>query len=201
MATKTLALITGLVFLTAVLVFLAIQKEKPVTKSMPTQVASPSPTPRPKTQLYLFPNPVLLNKNTAEVSVIMDAKDNEVTAVQMELSYDPRSLSFISITPSDIFQGEKPMLNIIDKKNGRISYGLGLPASVQTGLTGQQEIARLLFTRNFYASQSASTPITFLPKSLVTAKGAQKSVLTETAGTVVLFSSPSANILRISPTR
>ena len=128
MSKKTIALITGLILLTVLLVGLAVKTSQP-SKTTPTpseDQTAPTVAVEAKTKLFMSPNPVTLTGNTATIAVKMDSQDNDITAVQMELSYDPKALSFVSITPSDIFSQGVPLLNTVDKKNGRISYAIGL---------------------------------------------------------------------------
>jgi hypothetical protein len=136
----------------------------------------------------MTPDPVTLTGNTASVNVGLDSQDNEITAVQMEISYDPKVLSFVSVTPSSLFAQGVPLINTVDKKNGRISYAVGLsPQQVSTPHTGKIEVATLEFTKVGSASGSTSTQIQFLPKSLVSARGVAQSVLKSTTGTTVRF--------------
>lgn len=185
MSKKTIALITGLVLLTVLLVSLAVQTSKPIQPA-PSVVES-EPTVEVEAKTILFMTPTVTGRS-ASVQVSMDSKDNEVTAVQMEISYDPKILSFVSASPSSIFSQGVPLINVVDKKNGRISYALGLsPQQAKSIHTGDTDVATLLFTKVGSASDSASTEVKFLPKSLVSASGVNTSVLKETRNALIVF--------------
>lgn len=191
MSRKTIALVVGLLLLTVLLVAIAMQTARPTTTTPPqdTTEQTPSPALEAKTRLFMSPNQVTLSGNTANITVMMDAQDNPVTAVQLEISYDPKVLSFVSVTPSGAFAEGVPLLNTIDRRNGRISYAIGLsPQQAASALTGESEVASLVFNRVGSASDSASTEVTFLPKSLVSATGISQSVLKESTGATVLLS-------------
>lgn len=189
MSKKTIGLVIGLLILTVFLVALAMQsaRQLPPPKE-DTSTTPPSPAVEAKTRLFMTPDPVSLTNNRATITVKMDSQDNKVTAVQMEVSYDPKVLSFVSITPSSVFAQGVPLLNTVDRRNGRISYAVGLsPQQAKNALTGESDVATLVFTKVGSATASASTPVEFLPKSLVSATGISQSVLKETVGTTILL--------------
>lgn len=102
---------------------------------------------------------------------------NKVTAVQLELQYDPKILTSVSIIPGSFFQKPDVLLNQIDPKTGRISYAFGV------GLTGQGVVGQgIAATLNFETKKGIDeeTAILFLPKTLVTAEGVTESVLKQT---------------------
>lgn len=184
MSKKTLALVIGLIVLTVILVAVAMRTTQPKVVP-PVEENEPEIAQEAKTKLYFEESPVN-SANTATVKVIMDSQDNEITAVQLELAYDPKFLTLTSITPSATFSGGVPLINTVDKRNGRISYALGLsPEQLATAPKGTTEIATLVFTKIASASGSASTAVTFLPKSLVSARGINQSVLKETQPVVI----------------
>lgn len=193
MSKKTIALVIGLVLLTVVLVGLAIQTADQAPTPPAEQKESPTPTtaPEAKTSLHLSPNPVKLAGTTATMTAVIDSADNEITAVQMEISYDPKMLSFVSIKPSEELANAIPLLNSVDKKNGRITYAIGLsPEQARKPHTGKTDVATLTFTKvnGANATASATTEVTFLPKTLVSARGISHSVLKEMTGTTVELS-------------
>lgn len=188
MSRKTIALISGLVLLTIVLVALAVKTSQPSSQTSPTAQNESNPTTAVEAKTMLYMAPATVTGNTASVNVGLDSQDNEITAVQMEISYDPKVLSFVSVTPSSLFAQGVPLINTVDRKNGRISYAVGLsPQQVSTPHTGKIDVATLEFTKIGSASGSTSTEIQFLPKSLVSARGVAQSVLKGSTGTTVKF--------------
>ena len=190
MSKKTIGLVVGLLILTVFLVALAMQSSQQVTTPKQETPVAPSPEIEAKTRLFMSPDPVNLTNNRATITVKMDSQDNKVTGVQMEVSYDPKVLSFVSITPVSTFAQGVPLLNTVDRKNGRISYAVGLsPQQAKTALTGEADVATLVFSKVTSATTSAAsqTMVEFLPKSLVSATGVDKSVLKETVGTTILL--------------
>ena len=101
---------------------------------------------------------------------------NKVTAVQLELQYDPQILTNVAVVPGPFFANPEVLLNQIDTKTGRISYafGVGLTGS---GVAGKGTVANLIFTA---IKTPKKTAIIFLPKTLVTAQGVSESVLKQT---------------------
>lgn len=188
MSKKTLGLIIGLILLTTILVWVAIQNTSPANKltTDTTQTPVNAPSQAVNADATLFMTPVVTG-NVARVTVAMSSEVSEVTAVQMEISYDPTSLSFVSVTPSDAFAQGVPLLNTIDRTNGRITYALGLSPQQESSKSGQVDVATIVFNKVGAASGSATTEVEFLPKSLISARGVSQSVLKETRGTIIQF--------------
>jgi len=191
MSKKTIGLVVGLLILTVFLVALAMQSANQVPPPTQQAIVTPTPAIKAETRLFMTPDRVNLVGNRASVTINMNSQENEVTGVQMEISYDPKVLSFVSITPVSEFAGWIPIIdsrNIVDRKNGRISYSLGKPPRQPiTGFSGESEVVTLVFTKVGSATASASTEIEFLPKSQVLEIGNSQSVLKEAVGTTVLL--------------
>src|SRR5690349_7705233 len=100
MPKKTLALITGLVLVTVILFIIAVRTGQQ-GKEMSKQEPSAAPTAvQAHTTLALSPNPVEVGSGqVGNVSVDINPSDNPVTAVQLELTYDPKMISNVKITP------------------------------------------------------------------------------------------------------
>ncbi len=110
MSKRTLGLILILVLVTGVLFSVALFPQKPVS---PTQnsIALPSVSPA-QTNLFLSPNPLIISSPSASVDLNIDTKENKVTAVQLELSYDPQAIIITDITPSNFFTNPVVLLLI-----------------------------------------------------------------------------------------
>jgi len=190
MSKRTLALIGLLVVLTAALVAIAVSPKQPVTQQTPTPtVMQPSPTPPAETVISLSPNPLTATGGTNTIDVLVNTGTNKLTAIQLELSYDPKIISNVSIKPGSFIEAPFPLLNNIDQANGRISYALGLAPSA-TAKTGSGVIATISFRAQLPAGQQ--TEIMVLPKSLVTAQGVVPSVLKSYTGATIVGSTQSA---------
>lgn len=102
---------------------------------------------------------------------------NKVTAVQLELQFDPKVLTNVVVTPGLFFKNPVVLLNQIEVKTGRISYAFGI------GLQDQPYAGKgLVATLTFRALSGVPQPtaILFLPKTLVTAQDINQSVLKTT---------------------
>lgn len=191
MAKKTLVLIIVLLLLAAVLLYLAFASEKKPAQT--TTVAPPiiSPAPSqisdvksiPQTVLSLSPNPAIVSSQSGAVDLVIDTGENAVTAVQLELTFDPKVVTITSITPKTFFANPTELLKKIDQKLGKIIYAIAIspadPAKKGTGV-----VATISFTARL--SAGGKTDITFSPKTLVTAEGVRTSVLKTTSGATII---------------
>lgn len=183
---RTFALIIFLIVMTAGLVFFALQSQ-PVKKPVgsPDKIAS-QPTHAADTVLTLFPNPVTLTSAAGgTVEVHIDTGYDAVSAVQLEIGYDPKALSNVTITKGNFFQDPLELLNENDKSNGRYSYALGISPAKEPA-QGRGTVAVISFQKAPGATGD-STSLTILDKSLVTMLGVQGSVLKQATGTTVIL--------------
>ena len=188
MPKKTLALISGLVLVTVVLFVIALRtNQKGSEGPTPSQaVAQPSPTPDvAHSVLSLTPNPLTVTAGgRGQVTVNLDTSDNDVTAVQLELSYDPKVLRNVTITPGPLFQGAVVLINKNDPVTGKYTYAFGRTPA-QTPVKGVGSVATISFTA---AASSTPSQLLLLPSTLVTARGVASSVLKSATGTQVVVS-------------
>lgn len=188
MPKKTLALISGLVVVTIVLFIIALragqQQQAPASPQSTTMAHQPTPMVPAHTVLELGPNPLkIVPGGQGSVSVNINTSDNDVTAVQLELGYDPHILSNVKVTAGPIFTN--PVV-LIDKNNpvaGRYTYAFGITPSAQP-VKGTGVAATITFTVSPNAL-GKSTQLGLLPTSLVTARGVAQSVLKSTMGTTL----------------
>src|SRR5687767_6354561 len=100
MSARTLTLIVTLCVITGALLFVALTP-KQSAPSLPAM--APSPTPAAQSTLSILPNPASVSSPSGSVDVVLDSGTNKATAVQLELSYDPKVLSNVDITPGNFF--------------------------------------------------------------------------------------------------
>lgn len=199
MPRKTLALISGLVLVTVILFAVAIRASKTSN--------TPAPTPSPMTGqtqmqvsptismahsvLTLSPNPVnVLPNGQGQVSVNIDTSDNAVTAVQLELAYDPNAITNVKVTPGALFQNPVVLIDKNDPQTGRYTYAFGISPNHPT-IQGTGEVATVTFTAK---AANGTSQLALLPKSLVTARGITASVLKSATGIIVSIGSANSAV-------
>lgn len=194
MPRKTLALISGLVLVTVVLFAVALKASK--TANNPTPTPSPmneqtntqvSPTiSMAHSVLTLSPNPInVLPGGQGQVSVNIDTSDNSVTAVQLELAYDPNSITNVKVTAGSLFQNPVVLIDKNNAQTGRYTYAFGITPNHPT-IQGTGTVATVSFTAK---SSNGTSQLALLPTSLVTARGITTSVLKSATGTIVSIGS------------
>lgn len=188
MSKQTLALIAILAVLSSILVVLALT---PKTAAPPATTVKTEPTPSraPIAQAVLFttPNPLVLtvgNNVPSTISVEIDSGNHDITAVQLELSYDPKLLTVTDVVPADFIENPLVLLKKIGDADGRVTFAFGIQPTA-SGKKGKGTIAKITVIGKGTAGQS--TNLTLLPKTLVTATGVEKSVLKSATGTSILF--------------
>lgn len=196
MPKKTTILIVILAVITGILIFLAVRSDQ---SQLLTGKNKPNPAPTvAKVQPYAslsFSLPVLdLTAKAAyqTIGITIDTGNKPVTGVQVELSYDPKVFTNVSIAQpiQNPFFGKNAMVLIknVDATQGRVSYAVGISPQ-ETEKIGIGTIATLSFTANKFAGVSTSQ-ITFLPKSQVTTLSATTSVLRNAESLQVILTAP-----------
>ena len=186
MPKKTLALISGLVVVTIVLFIIALRagQQSSAPSVPPSQQTQPTVMVPAHTVLQLGSTPITVAPGQqGKVDVTMDTSDNNVTAVQLELGYDPHIISNVKVTSGSMFTN--PVV-LIDKNNpvtGRYTYAFGISPNGQV-VKGAGVVATVTFTAQYSAAGKAMQ-LGLLPSSLVTARGVAQSVLKSASGTVV----------------
>ncbi len=181
MSRRTLILIIVLIGITAILLAIAL-----TPKQVPAPVGQ-KPTPSisyAQTILRISNNPTAVNSTssatpTYSIEVTITTGNNMVNAVQLELAFDPAHLYNVDIKPGQLFQNATELIKKIDGEKGTISYALAAPLG-QKGLLGKGVVAVITFQEK--GNPGELTRINFLPKSLVTALGTDKSVLKTAVG-------------------
>jgi hypothetical protein len=177
---KTFLLILILAAITAVLIFIALQNAAKVEETSPgvvTPIVSPKLENPVQTSLTISSTAVkLATPSSYSTNIIINTGKNTVNKVQLEISYDPNELTNVSIETGKFFTNPQVFLKNVDKANGRISFAIGVQDS-EEGILGQGVVAKLSFTAY---QKDATTSITLLPKTKVTANDYSQSVLRTT---------------------
>ncbi len=179
---RTIALIIGLFFVTAFLLYIALAPGK---NSAPKKVAQPI-TPKPTkvmghTLLSLSPRNAVISSYSGSLDVLIDSHGDKVTGVQLDISYDPKIVTNVAILPGDFFAKPQVLLKNIDPALGKIFYILVLPPQ-EKAATGSGKVATISFSAN------GTSTVSFGPKTKVTAEGAATSVLLQTQDATVTTS-------------
>lgn len=188
---KTLLLIIILALVTVGLVILAVMPKQPKEELQPQTQITPNPI-----QTILTISSVPVPQATASAyatDVIINTGQSNVISVQLELSYDPDTLTNVDINPGSFFINPKVELKNVDEANGRITFALS--SSDNQGALGQGILAKISFKT---LKKNVSTTIDFLPKTKVSAEGISESVLRSTVG--ALFNLGIVPTLIVSPT-
>jgi hypothetical protein len=122
-------------------------------------------------------NPVA-SFTTYTSDIALTTERNKITAVQLELNYDPKTISSVDIKPGTFFTNPTILLKKIDTVNGKITYVLGIGLG-QKPINGNGTVAMLSFVP---LTKSGTVAIDFQKDTKVTAAGVIESVLTSTSG-------------------
>lgn len=169
---RTILLIAILVFSVSALLALSLQT------GQKSKEAAVQPS-RAETTLALTAPRIASGSGILTSDVVINTRGNKVTAVQLELSYNPKKLGYFSAATGKFFPKGTELLNKIDTENGKITYALGAGLG-QKGIMGQGIVATLTFSR---LVSTGTAEIKFDPKSLVTEEGNAQSVLQRATGT------------------
>lgn len=150
--------------------------------------------------LSISPNPLIVQPGkTTAIQVLVDTKGIKPSLIQMELSYDPSALSHVSIVPGTFYQNPDVRLNMINGRNGRISYALA-PSKGQEDQTASNIVATLRITPRLTAV-TRETSISFMPKTVVQTDDSQNALKAALGTKILLRSSdiPTASPSAILP--
>jgi hypothetical protein len=177
MSKRTLILIAFLLVLTGFFVYIAVSQ---VPKNSPNKPVAVSPTKKPVpayTTLMLTPANLALSSTSGSIAIMITtgegSKINTVTAVQLELQYDPKMMTNVTVTPGTFFTNPIPLVNTTDKESGRITYALAISPTAK-GTAGKGTLATVQFQS--LLPKGGTTKLSLLPTTLVTAQGVAESV-------------------------
>lgn len=201
MPKRTLGLIIALLILTIILVIVALKtKNQPSTTTQTTQSAA-TPTPvAGHTILSMSPNPVDTRPGLpSTVEVMIDTHGDSVSAIQLEIAYDPKVLTNMSIKTGNFFPDAQTLpIGGVNQTTGRITFAV-TPANLRDSKSGKGTVATLTFYPQ--ASTSATTThITLLDKSLITSPGlGAQSILNSVSGTSVNLNTQKEQVISVPP--
>lgn len=191
MSKRTLTLIVALALVTFILVYIAVAPKQ--TSQTPYKAMGPKPTPVAASRLYMYPTTVTASP-AGTVDVMLNSTYNKVTAVQLEITYDPKSLTSVDIVPtatsSSLIANPVVLIKNIDTVKGTISFAVAVPPSGKA-MNGLGSIATISFRT--VPGATGTTSLSFTPKTLVTAQGVSSSVLKESIGATIMLSSGAAS--------
>lgn len=185
MSKKLVFVIILIIAVPVIFYFLTLWPKKgnqlPVTTTTPT--VTPSPTPPLLTNLSMVPDQIVLASRSANINVTINTQ-NQVTAVQLELSFDPNAVTVNDIRAGTYFDKEITLFKKIDAKNGRATFLTGL-APAGKPKTGTGVVATISLTTNLKSGEK--TTISLLPTTAVGAVGIKPSVLKSVTGTTIYY--------------
>ncbi len=185
---KTIILIIALVLATIGLVYLAVSSSTVKEEKQQTSVTKDSLV-YAQTEIRFADTPYeTTNEVTFAKEYNLDANvttgNNKITAVQFELTYDPKALTNVDIKLGNLNKEWTELIKKIDPVNGTITYAVGI-ALGQRGISGTGSIATLTFNKVY--GFKGETKIRFQPKAQTTAEGISKSVLRKTVNAAFSF--------------
>lgn len=186
MSKRTLALVGILLFVTLGLVAIAVIPQ-PAAKPTPTPPPEARPTPPlpAQTVLSISPNPIVVSPNSSgSANILIDTGENQVTAVQFEITFDPKVIGNVDVAPGTFFANPLVLLRNVAQKKGTVSFAIGIQPT-GNAKRGQGSVATLTF--QVVSSTSQSSPLTFREETLVTATGATASVLKTALGSSIFI--------------
>lgn len=145
----------------------------------------PKQSQKAETVISLSPNPFYIASQSGSFDVIVNTGSNKITAVQLEVGFDPEKITNVSLVPDVFFEQPVVLINDTDNKNGKISYALAIPPTGRAK-SGIGVVAKINFLTKL--SKGTKTDFVLLPKTLVTAEGQEASVLKKAFGATVIFS-------------
>jgi len=160
-----------------------MQKQQPV----PGAPVAQQPASVAHSVLSLSPNPITVAPGQqGSLDVTINTSDNDVTAVQLEIAYDPNVVGNVKVTPGPLFPNPVVLINQNDAKAGRFTYAYGITPRNQP-IKGTGSVATITFTAK--GAVGKQSQLALLPTTLVTARGVANSVLKEATGTMVTIGS------------
>lgn len=186
MSNRTLILIALLILITTGLVLIALNSPYSPPTPAPPPIAPNKALPIKQTvaeTVLRFDDPFAANA-VYSLPLMISTGRNAVTAVQVELSFDPQVLTKVTVNPGSFFNNPIVLLNDVDQQAGKISYALGISPQ-DNGISGEGVVATINFQTKVAAP--TTTSVTFLAKTLVTAEGVSQSVLKSSSPALLQF--------------
>lgn len=188
---RTILLVIVVVIIAVVVIPFVIIQSKKGTPSQSTQTGTqPSPVPNVAySQLSVVPKTISLpaaqgaQPGSAEIQI--NTQQNNVTAVQIEMQYDPKVLSNVTVEPGTFFTNPLVLKNTIDPVKGTISYWIAIQIS-GNAQKGTGSVATISFTAT--PNQQKASYLTFTNDTLIAGEeSATQSLLQKTQGATIVF--------------
>lgn len=195
MSRRTIILIIVLTAITAVLLAVALTQKKKTPTAPVTPQKPQAQVPYAHTTLEISSNPVPASTSsgiskTFSADVMINTETDKVTAVQLELKFDPKAISNVDMKPGSFFTKPAELIKKVNDKDGTVSYALGINPG-ENGVSGTGIVAIITYTE--IGQTGTYTQINFLPKTLVSAEGNDKSVLKKSIGSLIMIGGNKTN--------
>lgn len=188
---KTWLLVAGLVILTVILLVVSLTSKnfsplRSTSKNVKVDFAH--------TSLVVSEDVRQTSNGKYETDVIINTNEDEISGAQIELSFDPKSLTNLDITPGTFINSPAILLKTVDLKTGVIRYAIAIkPGDKMVKGTGT------LATISFNKVGSSATSINFLPQSQVSTTSHNQSLLKETTSAVIDEAPASGSGAQVTP--
>lgn len=189
-AHKRTMLLAG-VLLIVIFIGLALLSQKPQTSlPEPTPTATqPSPTPNVAfTTLSIDPNTISVPNSqaakTTNANVVINTNQNNITAVEFEIQYDPKVLSNVKVTPGTFFPNPLVLRNTIDTTKGIIHYAIAIQVT-GTPQNGTGTVATISFRTTPNTQQQSQ--LTFTDNTIVAGQEGVNSLLNSSQDAQIIF--------------
>ncbi len=179
---RTIVVSAIVIFIASVVFAVYMSQTKQVTSKPGTKSYQQSRLTLQPEKLIVLP----ADLNTKQtVAVKINANDNKVTGVQMELGYNQEVLTDVDITPGNFIENPIVLSKVVNKEKGRITYILTSSPNGD-GKSGKGVVAYLTFKASHPNNNKKST-IRFRKNTIVTAIGYKDNVLKHTDSMTVVF--------------
>lgn len=186
MSKRTVLLIIGLLIVTAGLLALALAPKK---QDAPREEAlKPAPSYAHTNLRIEAPEKSETGVNSAQVTI--DTGGDDITAVQLELSFDPEKIQVDNVVPATFFEAPTELVKKIDNAGGTVSYAL-IAGIGKEGAKGKGDVATITFRE--IGTEGETAAINFEAKSLVTSSQTDQSVLNKAIGVTFTITNPRAS--------
>lgn len=108
----------------------------------------PSLASFPRTTFYLGNSP---EASSSAVNVYINTRENQVTSVKLNISYDPKTITNVDITQGDFLPNPTVVGKSIDNIKGTVSYQLSLPSGAKA-VRSKGVVAKISYQKNASAS-------------------------------------------------
>jgi len=165
----------GIILMVVILSTAMLSQKRTPKASMalanPTPAGQVVPTKIPSVQTSFLS---FQQKTGTSSAIVLDTGNKAVTAVQLDIAFDPTIIHDVSIQPGNFFNRSLSLLNRVDYKAGSIFYVLAIPPT-GNAKQGKGEIATIYYSFNSGAFNP--TTFQFLPRTKIAAQGIDESVL------------------------